>query len=62
MSPVKVAVGGVVGDGLELRADGVGIGSSPQRGRGLGRFLKVYPLSVIPDHQLAVSPLQDLHP
>ena len=61
LSMVEVAVGGIVGDGLELLAEGVRIGRSPQRGQGLGGFLKIYGLSVIVDHQLAVSPFQDLH-
>ena len=52
---------GSSGMGLDLRAEGARIGRSPQRGQGLGRFLKIYGLSVIVDHQLAVCPFQDIH-
>ena len=40
---------------MEFRAEGAGIGRSPQRGQGLGRFLKIDGLSVVADHQLAGS-------
>ena len=61
LSVAKVAVGWIVSDGLEFRAEGAGIGRSPQRGQELGRFLKIDGLSVVADHQLAVGPFQDLH-
>ena len=56
LSVAKVAVGWIVSDGLEFRAEGAGIGRFPQRGQRLGRFLKIYGLSVVADHQLAVGP------
>ena len=57
-----MAVGRIITGGLEFRVEGIGPDCSPQRGQGLGRFLKIDGLSVVADNQPAVSPFQDLYP